>query len=58
MQDIVCPRIAGLFIGRMSILPTLICRFKTICIKIPARCFTATDKIIPALYEKAKELES
>ena len=57
MQDILCPRIGGFFIGKTSVLPKLICRFKTICIKIPARFFTVTDKIIPALYEKAKELD-
>lgn len=58
MQDILCPLFGGFFLGKMTNLPKLICRFKTICIKIPARFFTVTDKIIPALYEKAKELDS
>ena len=42
----------------MSILPKFIYRFKPISIKIPARFFVATDKIILTLYEKAKELDS
>lgn len=41
----------------MSVLPKLLYRFNTISIKIPARFFIDTEKIIIlSVYGKAKEL--